>query len=110
MALSAEGGMRWESPYGIELTGDERRILERYARSLTTPYRVVMRARALLLAAKKIENTVIAERLNVSRSFVSELRKRFCQERLEALEDRPRSGRPARFSPQSDCLGQSDCL
>jgi len=67
----------------------------------------VIRARALLLAAAMIDNTEIAGRLNVSRSFVSELRKRFCQDRLEALEDRPRSGRPARFSPQPDCIGQS---
>jgi len=99
--------MRWASPYGIELSDEERSILTRYARSLTAPYRVVMRARALLLAAEKIENTAIAERLNVSRSFVSELRKRFCRDRIEALEDRPRSGRPARFSPQPDRIGQS---
>jgi transposase len=99
--------MRWASPYGIELNDDERSVLKRHARSLTAPYRLVMRARALLLAAEKIENTEIAERLNVSRSFVSELRKRFCQDRLEALEDRPRSGRPARFSPQSNRFSQS---
>ena len=99
--------MRWASPYEIQVSEDERNILRRYARSLTAPYRVVIRARALLLASEKTENTEIAERLNVSRSFVSELRKRFCQDRLEALEDRPRSGRPARFSPQSDRVGQS---
>ena len=92
--------MRWASPYGIELKEDERSVLTRHARSLTAPYRMVIRARAVLLAAEKIANTEIAERLNVSRSFVSELRKRFCRDRLEALEDRPRSGRPARFSPR----------
>src|ERR1051326_6456487 len=94
--------MRWASPYGVELNDDERSVLRRHARSLTAPYRLVMRARALLLAAEKIENSEIAERLNVSRSFLTDLRKSFCQDRLRALEDRPRSGRPARFSPQSD--------
>lgn len=92
--------MRWASPYRVELSENERRVLERNARSVTAPYRVVMRARALLLAATQLENAVIAERLTMSRSFVSELRKRFCRDRLDALEDRPRSGRPARFSPQ----------
>lgn len=102
--------MRWVSPYRIELTDDERSVLTRHGRSLTAPYRVVIRARALLLAAEKLENSDIAERLNVSRSFVSELRKRFCRERLEALEDRPRSGRPARFSPQPTGSCQSGSL
>lgn len=102
--------MRWVSPYGIELTDDERSVLTRHGRSLTAPYRVVIRARALLLAAEKIENSEIAERLNGSRSFVSELRKRFCRHRLEALEDRPRSGRPARFSPQPNRSRQSRSL
>jgi hypothetical protein len=92
--------MGWASPYRFKLNDEERRVLERRARSLTAPYREVVRARALLLAADALENATIAERLNVSRSFVSELRKRFCRERLKALEDRPRSGRPSRFSPR----------
>jgi transcriptional antiterminator len=94
--------MRWVSPYRIELTDDERSVLRRHGRSLTAPYRVVIRARALLLAAEKIDNSEIAERLNVSRSFVSELRKRFCRERLEALEDRPRSGSSRSFFPSAN--------
>src|SRR4028119_2127921 len=100
--------MRWASPYRVELDDRERTVLERRARSQTAAYREVVRARALLLAAQMLDNTEIAERLNVSRSFVSELRKRFCRDRLEALEDRPRSGRPSRFSPRRDRVGQSD--
>jgi transposase len=100
--------MRWASPYEIKLTDEERSVLERHGRSLREPYRLVMRARVLLLASERLENTEIAERLHVSRSFVSELRKRFCRDRLGALEDRPRSGRPARFSPRRDSIGQSD--
>jgi transposase len=66
-----------------------------------------MRARVILYLANGDDNSVIATRLDVSRSFVSELRKRFFQERLKALEERPRTGRPARFSPQRGRVGQS---
>ncbi|HYK03138.1 MAG TPA: helix-turn-helix domain-containing protein [Thermoanaerobaculia bacterium] len=46
-----------------------------------------------------MESTTIAARLDCTRSFVSRVRKRFFEERLNALEERPRPGRPARFSP-----------
>ena len=44
-------------------------------------------------------NTEIAERLGQSRQAVSTWRKRFCEEGLQGLEERPRPGRPRRFSP-----------
>ena len=97
----------WKSPYPIELSEEERRLIEVRARSSNAPFRQVMRARVILYLANGDDNSVIATRLDVSRSFVSELRKRFFQERLKALEERPRTGRPARFSPQRGRVGQS---
>lgn len=97
----------WKSPYPIELSAEERSLIERRARSSNAPFRQVMRARVILYLANGDDNSVIATRLDVSRSFVSELRKRFFQERLKALEERPRTGRPARFSPQRGGVGQS---
>jgi len=97
----------WKSPYPIELSEEERRLIERRARSSNAPFRQVMRARVIRYLANGDDNSVIATRLDVSRSFVSELRKRFFQERLKALEERPRTGRPARFSPQRGRVGQS---
>lgn len=87
------------SPYVITLTPDERRTLETRARQYTLPYRDVVRAKVVLLAAEGIENKEIGERLDMPRPVVSKWRKRFFRERLEGLEDRSRRGRPPAFSP-----------
>lgn len=91
--------MRWTTPYRIELSEEERATIEQRARSSNAPYRQVIRARIVLYAAAGMENVEIAARVDSTRSFVSRVRKRFFEERLKALEERPRSGRPARFSP-----------
>lgn len=88
-----------ESPHVIVLTRTERHALEKRAREYTLPYRDVVRAKIVLMAADGLENKEIAERLSLSRAKVSQWRKRFCHERLGGLEDRPRPGRPRSFSP-----------
>ena len=87
------------SPYVIVLTPDERRALEARARRYTLPYRDVVRAKIVLLAAEGLENKEIGERLDMPRPVVSKWRKRFFRERLDGLEDRARGGRPPAFSP-----------
>jgi hypothetical protein len=52
---------------------------------------------ALLLAAEGLSNAVIAERLGASRQSVSEWRKRFFEQGVAGLEERPRPGRPRSF-------------
>ena len=94
--------MRWASPYRIELSEEERSVVEQRARSSKAPYREVIRARIVLYAAEGMDNVTIAARLDSTRSFVSRVRKRFHMERVKALEERPRSGRPVRFSPSAD--------
>lgn len=91
--------MAWSTPYRIELAADERAVIEQRARSSNAPFRAVIRARIVLYAAEGLDNVAIADRLDASRSFVSRVRKRFYEERLKGLEERPRSGRPVRFSP-----------
>ena len=44
------------SPYFISLTAEERRVLEARARRYTLPYRDVVRAKIVLLAAEGLEN------------------------------------------------------
>jgi transposase len=87
------------SPYLIVLTPDERSVLEARARRYTLPYRDVVRAKVVLLAAEGFENKEIGERLDMPRPVVSKWRKRFFRERLDGLEDRSRRGRPPAFSP-----------
>jgi transposase len=88
------------SPFDITLTPDERRELVRRARKYTSPYRDVIRAKIVLLAGEGLANDIIASRLDTPRQIVSKWRKRFCLERLPGLEEQPRGGRIARFSPQ----------
>jgi transposase len=88
------------SPYVIELSKAEREELSARARKYTSPYRDVIRAKIVLLAAEGLGNDVIAARLDTPRQVVSKWRKRFYRGRLPGLEEEPRGGRPARFSPQ----------
>jgi len=88
------------SPFVVELERAERDELEARARRYTSPYRDVIRAKIVLLAAQGLSNDVIASRLDTPRQIVSKWRKRFCLARLPGLEEEPRGGRPARFSPQ----------
>jgi transposase-like protein len=86
------------SPYAIALSPEQRRELTRRAGAYSGPWRDVIRAKAVLLAADGLSNQAIAERLDVSRHAVSGWRKRFFEEGLDGLEERPRSGRPGSFS------------
>lgn len=88
------------SPYVIKLSIAERIKLDEIARRYTSPYRDVIRAKIALYAAAGLGNDEIALRLDTPRQIVSKWRKRFFKERLAGLEERPRGGRPARFSPQ----------
>jgi len=89
-----------KSPYQIVLSPEERAVLEAAARKYTSPYRNVIRAKIVLYAADGLENTEIAAKLDTPRQIVSKWRKRFFEDRLQGLDERDRSGRPARFSPQ----------
>ena len=87
------------SPYRIELPMSSASALESLARSYTLPYWQVMRAQMVLLAAQGLRNDQIAQRLNCRREVVSQWRKRFFEQGMAGLEDRPRRGRPPTFPP-----------
>ena len=88
-----------KSPYILVLSKDERDFLERFSRSYTSPYRDVVRAKVVLLAAEGWENKKIGEYLHLPRQIVSKWRKRFHDQRLDGLQERPRRGRPPAFPP-----------
>jgi hypothetical protein len=87
------------SPYRIELTDEEHAVLEHISRSYTLPYWHVVRAQMVLMAAEGLRNDQIATELRCRREVVSQWRKRFFEQRLAGLEDRPRRGRPPTFPP-----------
>jgi transposase len=88
-----------KSPFDIILTKQERVKLEAMARKYTSSYREVIRAKIVLYAADGFQNKDIAARLDTSPQIVSKWRKRFFEQRLEGLDEAPRQGRPASFSP-----------
>src|SRR3954467_7908763 len=83
-----------KSPYVVELTDSERSELAARTRQYTLPYRDVVRAKIILMAAEGLDNLEIASRLDTSREVVSKWRKRYFHDRLLGLEERPRRGRP----------------
>jgi transposase len=89
-----------KSPYGIRLSAEEQHELETRARKYTSPYRDVIRAKIVLMAAQGLTNEVIASRLDTPRQIVSKWRKRFYQRGFPGLAEEPRGGAPARFSPR----------
>ena len=91
--------MTRKSPYVLDLTAEQRHQLEARARKYTLPYREVVRAKIVLRAAAGLDNDEIAARLDTRREIVSKWRKRFFEQGLAGLEERPRGGRPPVFPP-----------
>ena len=87
------------SPYSITLSWREEQELCRRANRYTLPYFEVVRAKMILLAAEGLSNDQIAARLDTRREVVSMWRKRFFEQRVAGLEERPRPGRPRTFPP-----------
>jgi hypothetical protein len=88
------------SPYTIRLSTEQRRELESRTRKYTSPYRDVIRAKIVLMAAEDLDNDVIGSRLDTPRQIVSKWRKRFYELGFPGLEEELRGGAPARFSPR----------
>lgn len=83
----------------ITLTGSERRRLTKLASSRTAAHQQVIRARIVLDAADGCSNAQIARRRGNSVDTVRLWRGRYTDQGAAGLADRPRSGRPARFTP-----------
>jgi len=98
------------SPFAIDLSSAERAALESTSRRYSAPYRDVVRARIVLLAAEGHENTEIAQRLDTPVQIVSKWRKRFFEERLAGLAERSRTGRRPGFPPSTRRRRQGDRL
>jgi transposase-like protein len=98
------------SPFELVLSASERSKLEGIQRRYTAPYRDVIRARIVLMAAQGLQNKEIAARLSTPVQIVSKWRKRFFEQRLSGLEERERSGRKPVFPPRAGGGDQSHRL
>ncbi len=82
----------------IVLEPDERAELERLQRSSSAPAGLSRRARVILLLADDLSGAEVARLTGYTPVQVSRLRRRFAEEGLAGLQDRPRSGRPRTIS------------
>jgi transposase len=78
----------------IELTDEDRKQLTKWSRGRSTPQRLVLRAKIILLAADGMLNQDIAQNLGTLRKTVGLWRKRFADLGIQGIErDAHRSGR-----------------
>ena len=80
-------------------------------RQRCVPHALVQRAQLVLLLAAEptISNPEAGRRLGIHENTVRYWRYRWATEGF-VLEDRPRPGRPPKFSPSGDCRHQGDRL
>ena len=90
--------MAISSPFMVVLTAAEEAVLTARARSGRAEHRDRVRAQIVLAAAAGVSNAVIAAQLGVCVDTARRWRRRFSGQRLAGLTDRPRSGRPRRFT------------
>src|SRR3954468_20844144 len=82
------------------LTSEERQGLEQLAASRTAQARFVERARLLLAIADGHRPSQVARDLGVCRPTVFTWIRRFNEQGLQGLEDRPRAGRPHTYTAE----------
>ena len=83
----------------IELDSERRAALEGVTRRTTAGAGLVRRARIVLLVAEGMPLDQIARHLGVQPNVVRTWADRYRTGGLDALQDRPRPGRPRTFSP-----------
>jgi transposase len=78
----------------VELSSEERQLLEQQARGRSLPARLVERSRIVLLAAEGLQDCEISARLGITPEKAARWRNRFLEGGNEALaKDAPRPGR-----------------
>jgi len=82
-----------------KLSPEEYNTIDKFAHSRTAAARLVERARILLLAHQGHRVPAIAHHLQLTAITVRTWLKRFNAAGLAALTDKPRSGRPATYTP-----------
>lgn len=84
----------------LRCSDDERKILEGWAGSRTLEARLVERARIILQCLEGKAVSAIARDLKIRPNTVIDWRRRFDQEGIAGLVDRPRSGKPRHYTEE----------
>ncbi len=86
----------------IQLTEQEEAALRSWTRKSSSEQRLVDRARIILMSHAGVHVEEIAERLGTRTARVSKWRQRFVRDRLNALSDAPRSGKPRHYDQATE--------
>ena len=86
----------------VRLSRKERDVLEGRCRSPVTIQRDLKRARIVLLAAAGRNTRSIAKEVGVQPRIVSHWRRRFADDGLEGLQDKPRPGKGPIYTKETD--------
>ena len=90
------------TPARIHLSQNEEAVLREWTRKGTTEHRLVDRAKIILLSHEGLTVEKIAQRLGTRPARVSKWRRRFVRERLNALSDAPRPGKPQIYTEKTE--------
>jgi transposase len=88
----------------IELTSEQREILERWMCSSTTEQRIAQRSKIILMAAEGTRTDEIAGAINIRPATASKWRTRFAKDGLQGLQDAPRAGRKRKYDEETERL------
>src|SRR6476661_6234132 len=84
----------------VVLSGDEREVLERWARRLSSAQALALRCRIVLAAAEGRASREIAAELGCNADTDGRWRGRFARRGLDGLHDEPRPGKPRSISDE----------
>lgn len=93
-----------------ELTGEEGKTIARWRQARTVSAGLRQRATIIGLAADGLHAPAIAAQVQLDDETVRRWIKRFNEEGVEGLKERPRSGRPATYSQQEISLAVQTAL
>jgi hypothetical protein len=94
----------------VILTAEERVRLEQRLRRPTTPLGSARRCRAILGVADGLRLVEVARLVGLTEKHVRKWVRRFLQDRLDGLHDRPGRGRKPVFSPRGRAAPGQDGL
>jgi len=84
----------------LNLSVEERKTLQRWARRPKSAQRLAQRARIVLLCGDGLTNTAVAPQVRMTIQTVGKWRARFLRDRLDGLSDEPRPGAPREITDE----------
>lgn len=86
----------------VEVSVEDKKVLESWIRSTKTQQRMALRARMILAAANGQGTNSIAKEVKVNPRIVSKWRIRFAEQGIAGLQDEPRPGAPRRYDESTE--------